>query len=536
MLVSSKYTKTFVSNDLTRQKYDELYLLASTIREHKNAISKEIASDILHYIDINPLVFVTEMRNKHKGEIGSNFDKHLYQEVIDAYQNKFDAIKKKVTFEQVTFQGFEFYQRNCKGHSKGDFKRVLTKRNKTQLSICLTYLARYGNENTIEYINKQLKTCDAKKVDFYKNIIRCCDKFGFNRLLNLAIRKRDRVLRKYAEPIVFKSLSFRGRSRKKYIVEYNKNYNSRINAFISLSFPTRKSMDVPVKFSEEYHGNMNDYANKTNDYEYVVCFDEKRKQVKINIVKNEMRYIPTVTKDDTCVGIDVNVKHNLFCLSNGKTYDYCHKLVDDYCRLKRHIDSLKSKNENYSVGKRMQKKLDTLRNKILKRNQELISKMCKDLMYDGVRHIVMENLDNGFGKSYVRDSDLDNVNFNDKVKFLGISSLKQEVEHIGRKYDIALSTVQSSYTSKMCSKCGCVDDGNRKTQECFCCVECGNVDNADKNAAINIKNRVGITVLCNKLLKQTDNGTYKPLKLSKEKVKCVLLSYRSNNLTIVENL
>lgn len=529
MEIASKYTKVFVSDDLTRQKYGELYDLAISIREQKNTISKEIASDLLKYLEYNPLTFVTKMRAKYKGIINSNFDKQLYQEVMDAYQNKFDAIIKKIAFSKVEFKGFEFYKRDTKKNKKGDLKRVLTEKSKTPLSVCLTYLARYGNDNTLDYINKQLETCDDKKRDFYNNIVRCCDKFGFGRLMGLALRRRERVIAKYKDnPIVFRSLSFRGRSRKKLIVDYNKNYNSWINAFVSLSFPTRKSMDIPVKFSKDYHGSMNDYVKKSNDYEYVVSFDEWHKRVKVNLVKDGERYMPAVTDNDKAVGIDVNVKHNLFSLSDGTTYDYDRQLVSDYCRLKRHIDSLKSKDENYEIGKKTQRKLDTLRNKILKSNQQLISGMCKELMLGGVRHIVMENLDNGFGKSYVKDETLDGINFNDIVKFLGISSLKQEIEHIARKYDIAVSTVHSNYTSKMCPICGCIDDGNRPNQETFCCVECGHEDNADHNAAVNIKNRVGTTVLCKRLLKQLGNGAYEPKKMSKDKVKDVLLSYRTS--------
>ena len=66
----------------------------------------------------------------------------------------------------------------------------------------------------------------------------------------------------------------------------------------------------------------------------------------------------------------------------------------------------------------------------------------------------------------------------------------------------------------------------------------------DFNAANNIKNRVryprlkpvgflaiivvSITVLCNSLLKQLDNGVYEPKNLKREKVKEVLLSFRRN--------
>ena len=102
------------------------------------------------------------------------------------------------------------------------------------------------------------------------------------------------------------------------------------------------------------------------------------------------------------------------------------------------------------------------------------------------------------------------------------------MEHIARKYDIAVSTVQASYTSKMCPICGCIEDGNRPNQETFECLECGHKDNADFNAAKNIRNRVLVTVLRESLLKQLDNGTFEPRKLKREKVKEVLLSFRRN--------
>ena len=140
----------------------------------------------------------------------------------------------------------------------------------------------------------------------------------------------------------------------------------------------------------------------------------------------------------------------------------------------------------------------------------------------------MEDLNNGFGRCYVKDKDDEDINYNRKVKFLSLSSLKQEVEHIARKYDIAVSTVQPSYTSKMCPICGCIEDENRPNQETFECVECGYKDNADFNAAKNIRNRVLVTVLQESLLKRLDNGAFEPRKLKREKVKEVLLSFRRN--------
>ena len=525
MIIDSKYTKIFKSQDLMTQKYNELYDFAVFIRNHKNKVSEHVSQNLLYYLEMSKFSFMKEIRDIFSSELSSSFYNQIYTDIFTAYQNKFEAVQKKLKFENITFQGFEFYKRNTKNHKKGDFKKVQLTRTQTLLTNCLTYLARYGNDNTVEYILKQLQSCDSKKKDYYNNILRCINKFGFDRLMNLATSKRTSVIKHYSrKPIEFKSLTLRGRSRKTKILDYNANYNSVIKTFISLSgFKGRKSLDMPVKFSKDYHGNIKEYLKSNPDYEYVIKFDEYHKTLSVHICKDGDRYIPEA--GNNLVGIDVNCKHNLFSLSNETTYDYDRQLVNDFCKLSIEIDKLKE-NKDYKIGKRKQHKLDVLKMKMVKSEQQLISRMCRDLKLQGFNHIVMEDLDNGFGKCYVKDCDNEDINYNRKVKFLGLSSLKDEVEHISRKYDIGVSTVHSSYTSKMCPVCGCIEDENRPNQETFNCIECGYECNADYNAANNIKNRVSITVLCNSLLKKLDNGAYEPKKLQRDKVKEVLLSFR----------
>ena len=285
-------------------------------------------------------------------------------------------------------------------------------------------------------------------------------------------------------------------------------------------------MDIPVRFAKDYHGLMGDYFKANPDYEYTIVFNEKKKSVSVNLCKDGERFIPDA--GNSLIGIDVNCKHNLFSLSNETTYDYDRQLVRDYCKLSLEVDNRKKKDKGYQPGKRTQWKLDALKRKMLKSEQNLIASMCKRLEAEGCNHIVMEDLDNGFGRCHVGDKDNEDINYNRKVKFLGLSSLKNEVEHIARNYGIALSTVQASYTSKMCPVCGCIEDENRPEQETFCCVECRHSTNADFNAAVNIKNRVLVTVLRESLLKQLDNGAYEPRKLKREKVKEVLSSFRKH--------
>ena len=157
MIIQSKYTKIFHSNGLTRQKYDELYNFAVLIQSHKNTVSQYVNNNLLHFLEYNKFQFLKEMRERFKDIIPSSFDAQLYTQVFTCYQNKFDAIQRKLVFDVVTFKGFDFYKRNTKKHNKGDLKKVIFEKNQTPLSNCLTYLARYGNENTIEYINKSLE-------------------------------------------------------------------------------------------------------------------------------------------------------------------------------------------------------------------------------------------------------------------------------------------------------------------------------------------------------------------------------------------
>src|ERR1035437_5557357 len=211
MIIDSKYSKSFISDNLSDSKYDELLKLAMTVNEHKNLLSKEISENLSAYIDMSFFDFLKLMRNRYKNHISSNFDKQLYQDVFICYQNKFEAIQNNIVFDKITFNNVEFYKRDSKNNKKGDFKKVNTTKEKTNLSICLTYLSRYGNDNIINFINDKLLKTDLTKgkINFYNNILNCVNKFGFDRLFSLSLQKRNRIIDKYKTPIEFKSLTDR---------------------------------------------------------------------------------------------------------------------------------------------------------------------------------------------------------------------------------------------------------------------------------------------------------------------------------------
>lgn len=526
MIIQSKHTKTFVSDSLTKEKYNELQSFAVTLRNHKNLVSDEVTSNLMFYHEMSKFDFMRYMRDKYKNTIPSSFDAQLYTHVYTCYENRFEQLQRKLKFDKIEFIGFEFYKRNTIKNKKGDFKKTKIRRSSTDLSKTLTYL--------IKCEDASIEKCIKSKTDeaFFITMNRIIDKFGFERLWNLTRQRKHYVLNRYKEPIEFKKLTFGGRCRKKRIVDYNKNYNSVINAFISLSGFGRKSFDVPVKFAKDYHDTMKSWRKQTNDYEYVICFDEYHKTIKINLCKDCERIIPD--HKSNFIGIDVNSKHNLFSCSNGEVFDYNHKLVKDYLSERKYTDDLQSKDENYTIGKRRQHKIAVIANKIRYLNKSIIVDMCKSLSCRGYDHIVMENLDNGFEKSFAKTEEFDKLNYNRLVSALNLSSLKDEVRHIAQNYDMQLSIVHSAYTSQMCPECGNIDKNNRKNQEEFVCTCCGHADNADHNASINIRNRVSETVF-RPLLKQNVDGSFEPIRIKRSDLKEKLLSFRGSVLQFTEN-
>ena len=353
--------------------------------------------------------------------------------------------------------------------------------------------------------------------------------------MNLATSRRERIIKKYSEyPINFTSLTFRGVSRlTSDIISYNNNFKSIIKAFINISWLNRgEILTIPIKYSKDFHKDMKRYTNGTFT-SYTLCF-EQNNQIRIILSYADDREIPE--NKNNYVGIDINSKHNLFQCSNGDTIDYDRKLVEILSKELLKIDKCKEKDKNYIIGKRRNHKIKHLERELHSKIREEISKLCKKFNNDNIDHAIFENLIGFEEKCFCKDEN--DLNYNRRTRLLKLSSLKDEFQHVARKYDISVSLVHSFYTSQQCPKCGYIDSENRKTQEEFECIECGYKTNADFNASKNILERVVSTVLRNELLKKNKlgNGTYQPKYLKKEKVKEILLSfsYNYNNLRNLE--
>jgi putative transposase len=76
---------------------------------------------------------------------------------------------------------------------------------------------------------------------------------------------------------------------------------------------------------------------------------------------------------------------------------------------------------------------------------------------------------------------------NRAIRDQGWAEFRRQLEYKCAARGGAVVPVNPAYTSQTCSHCGYVDADNRRTQAIFTCLACGHSENADLNAAQNIK-------------------------------------------------
>ncbi|WQJ53863.1 MAG: transposase [Wendovervirus sonii] len=590
MTIDQNITKTFCSYELTDFKYQSIHEFASVILSFKNKISEDFNNNVLTYLtDFSVNSFVTFCRNRFPKELSANFDHQLYDGVFNDYSKKFEQIRHNLEFHYLKFKKWNLKTQRYKGQKYQYAESVKYTKQSNDLTKTLNFIVKYGSEDMLNWCQDKLnRTLNEEQRQFYESFFRIVEKFGFERLFNLAMQRRERILKNFENPIQYKSLTFRGRCNKKDFIGYNKNKNSVIGGFITLSIPENgkmKSISIPVKLSNKYHGNLKQYMKANNVYMYTLCFDQKRHEVSVNLCKSEKKDYYDLDLNSNVIGIDVNVKNNLFALSNGQTYsmtDQMQETVNEYLKVCLYEDELRKEYDNkieeyiktvekeqntqlsksekneikkqnpFKIGKKLQRKKDVLKRVIVSQENDLMSQICKDLQEQSIHHVAMEDLDQ-FGQSFIRmnikktDSEEEKsqkIKYNRLVKFIGLSDLNNMFEHISRKYEIQLSKVHAAYTSQTCNECGYIDKENRKTQENFLCLECENENNADINAAKNIKDRVSEAVLREGLLTENEHGSFKPKKksvqdiydfLSSPAVQSIYSERQSSNVNFEEN-
>lgn len=539
--------KTFgVSNDI----YYEFYDYAIKMREFKNELSKIFYK---HFYDILKKDF-TQIDIEYESL------KQNYKYLITNSKNFPDAYRDvKAMYQAMISNSFKW-----------------SKKQET-----LSYLTKFYSTDLTKFLFDKLFTegLEPHQLKAFKLLI-----FDEKKVEKIVTMRRQRIFKK-CKCIEFKSLTFTNSGpisayNDQFIVKYSNEIlvlnkykrQTRIqrglkgkdlkvlktNALIKICLGSEK-YNLPIRLSDKYH---TDELLKTiaqsfagngavHQFTNTIQIDEFKKEI---IIKFAVR-VKKLSQPDSMnkiLGVDINVKNNFFYCSNGKRFiarkKLIQRIVDTDKKLKEAKNSkfkkeeLQIKNDNNLSRKEKAEKLNELKKKRVFNKKErytslrnnrrkkalqdyMTSQLCKYAKSKGYDQIVIEDLQFVLSKNYVVNKTFE-VNYNDLFSILHLRELKQTIPRIANrpKYFLSVSITPASYTSQTCNVCGYIDKNNRPNQHTFKCKNCGHTDNADFNAAKNIRDRI-VNPTLRTLLHDKQKGkqyTFEPKKIKYKQIKSML--------------
>ena len=533
---------SYYCKDLNTKKYKMLLDKAVALRNFRNDISTKVCSSIESfnkYANLSEFDWINDFR-KHIPSCNSQDISHAISTTFTSYDNKIKIYKKQLSIKLQDNIEFSYYKKNTNIHKKGDINSIHLNMKYTKFTKAISYLCKYWSPNLIEFL--RTNKSDKEKInEFRKTVLFYYDKYP-ERITTLVNSIRERVVsRLIAHPINYVSLSYTSCNELHgSLLKRNNNKRSTFGGIITFGAQNTDTgkLFIPVKHNKKYHGNIEDYQTKPNGKRgqttsYTVCFDKKN-TIRIVLSKNVADIILPDTEN--YLGVDVNVKNNLFATSTGTKIDFDRDLFDDYIKwIKKCDDKIKRKkaltlNTSFSIRDyKTQEKCKTRIKDMLKRKAHNLVDLA---IKAGKNHIVMEDL-GSFAKSFSRSDEFMGFKYSRLIKLLNLTDLKNIVSSIANKKGINVSFVQSCFTSIACD-CGNITKDNRKTQEVFSCTECNFTMDADVHSACLIENRMADDVLKAKLLNKVGSH-YIPKPMSKDRIKSILHDHYTQKWVIDGN-
>ena len=489
--------KTF---KLNKSKYDSLEAYAIEARNFRNIISEMIYNNYrqnIFYREINKNKLVTELKYLNKcTKISSADCQQAIRDVYTKYETNLDILIKK----------------HCKINT-----------NDKPIKLLFNYMVRYYKDEEhfekmledqfIEAFNKiNVKSPEEKDLEDYNFRLKLLNEYVSLKIKNFFkgqtnlnfisfMRYTQDFIIKKINKVTYKSLTFNHMN----VIGKTMNVSGMLekshikltNAVIHINLPKIAIIDLPVRHSKKYHGAFKDYKfnlnKRTGQKQYLIqiSFDEVKKEVKITLVRDIMKNVSDNYEGKQILGVDVNTKHNIFALSNHEIQEIDKKLVKKIVRKKKKLKKIQSQRDKLKLPKEYSKRQKRIQDKINKQVEYLQNYACYQLLSTHENSIlVMENLERNLKKCKINNTQYEEeLNYNDLFSLLRIYSIKDTVIRMSGNYNINVVLVNPDFTSQMCPKCGHISKNNRKSQETFCCEKCNHKNNADINAAKNIKGR-----------------------------------------------
>ena len=187
-------------------------------------------------------------------------------------------------------------------------------------------------------------------------------------------------------------------------------------------------------------------------------------------------------------GIDMNVKNLSVADTCGAAYpipipDFSKsKYLKSYKKVQQKL-SHRYKKKNFSKKtKKLQLKLNKIVQKIKNCKEDFFHKTSKQLV-DNHAKIIIEDLK-------IKDmKESEKTHLNRMISDVSWGSLIQKLLYKAQAKNVIVVQINPAFTSQRCSNPGCghIHPHNRKTQSVFQCLKCGHTENADTNAAKNIR-------------------------------------------------
>ena len=208
-------------------------------------------------------------------------------------------------------------------------------------------------------------------------------------------------------------------------------------------------------------------------------------------IQTEQDIPQPVHASETSVGIDMGIAR-FATLSDGSSLNSPHsfrKYEKKLAALQRKLSKKKKFSSNFQKMKariqRLHRKIACVRQDFLHKATTTISKNHALIVVEDLKVRNMSRSASGTLEKpgrHVRAK----AGLNKSILDQGWGEFRRQLEYklVWAGGDLVL--VPPHYTSQTCSRCGCVEKENRRTQASFSCVSCGFEINADHNAALNI--------------------------------------------------
>ena len=485
---------------LNQSKYELLEAYAIEAKNFRNVVSKIVYNNYkqkIFYGEISEYDFHKQLKTLNKQTKISAADcQRAVSDVYTKYKTNLDMFIKKHYKINVNDKPikllFNYMVRYYKNEE--DFEKMLEDKfieafNKINV--------KNPEEKDLENYNFRLillnKYVSLKRKNFFKG------QTNLN-FISMVRYVQDFIIKKINK-VTYKSLTFNHTNVIGKTMNVSgmleKSHNKLTNAIVHINLPKIAIVDLPVRHSNKYHGIFEDYKcflNKTTgqkQYLIQISFDEVKKEVKITLVRDIEKNVSDNYEGKQILGVDVNTKHNIFALSNYETQEIDNNLVNKIVKEKKKLKAIQSQRDKLKLPKEYSKRQKKIQDKINKQVTYLQNYACHQLLSTYENSVlVMENLERGLKKCKFNNKQYEEeLNYNDLFSLLRIYSMKDTVIRMSGNYNVNVVLVNPDFTSQMCPKCEHISKNNRKSQETFCCEKCEHENNADINAAINIKDR-----------------------------------------------